>query len=35
VPAMSRVEAPAFRAEWEDVSGEWPAVQVVVSKSGR
>jgi hypothetical protein len=28
-------EAPSLRAEWEEVAGEWPAVQVVVSESGR
>lgn len=35
LPSMTAGEAPAYRAEWEEVAGEWPAVQVVVSTSGR
>jgi hypothetical protein len=35
VQAMPESRTPAFRAEWEGVGGEWPAVQVAVSKSGR
>jgi hypothetical protein len=35
LPSMSVAEAPEYRAEWEEVAGEWPAVQVVVSTSGR
>jgi hypothetical protein len=35
LPSMAAGEAPAYRAEWEEVAGEWPAVQVVVSTSGR
>jgi hypothetical protein len=35
LPNMPVAEAPAYRAEWEEVAGEWPAVQVVVSTSGR
>src|SRR6185436_9724059 len=35
LPRMPAAEAPAYRAEWEEVAGEWPAVQVVVPKSER
>jgi hypothetical protein len=33
--SMTAGKAPAYRAEWVEVAGEWPAVQVVVSTSGR
>lgn len=35
LPSMAAEEALRYRAEWEEVAGEWPAVQVVVSTSGR
>jgi len=35
LPNMPAAEAPAYGAEWEEVTGEWPAVQVVVPRSGR
>ena len=35
LPKMPAGEAPAYRAEWKEVAGEWPAVQVVVPTSGR
>ena len=35
LPSMAAGEAPAYGVEWEEVAGEWPAVQVVVSTSGR
>jgi hypothetical protein len=35
IPAMPAVRTPAFRAEWQEIAGEWPAVQVAVSESGR
>jgi hypothetical protein len=35
LPRMPAAEAPAYRAEWQEVAGEWPAVQVAVPKSER
>jgi len=35
MPPMPETQTPAFRAEWEEVAGAWPAVQVAVSESGR
>jgi hypothetical protein len=32
---MPAEETPAYGAEWEELAGEWPAVQVVVPRSGR
>jgi hypothetical protein len=32
---MPEGDTPTYRAEWEEVAGEWPAVQVVVPMSGR
>ena len=32
---LPEVEVPRYRAEWETVAGEWPAVQQSVSISGR
>ena len=35
MPKMPAAEAPEYRVEWQEVAGEWPAVQVVVSGSER
>ena len=35
LPRMPAEEAPAYRAEWEEMAGVWPAMQVAVPKSER
>lgn len=35
IQQLPHVELPRYRAEWETVAGEWPAVQQSVSNSGR
>jgi hypothetical protein len=35
IPRMPASDAPAYRAEWQEVAGVWPAMQVVVPKSER
>jgi len=35
LPRMPAAEAPAYRAEWEEMAGVWPAMQVAVPKSER
>lgn len=35
IPAWTGAEAPAYRGEWEEVAGEWPAVEIVAPMSRR